>query len=56
MDSGSKYVAEAVTTPVSFSIPAYRLNERLNFLFKKKIKNILNFYTNIKIDCNKYFI
>ena len=38
MDSGSIYVEEAVTNPVNFSTPAYRLNEGLNFLVKT-IKN-----------------
>jgi hypothetical protein len=52
MDSGSKYVEEAVTNPVNVSTPAYRLTEGL-ICQKKKIQN---FYTNIRIVCNKYFI
>ena len=35
MDSGSKYVEEVVMNPVSFSSPAYKLTEGLNFLVKK---------------------
>jgi hypothetical protein len=41
MDSGGKYVEEAVTNPVNVSIPAYRLTEGLNFLVKKNYETFI---------------
>jgi len=47
MDSGSKYVEEVVMNPVSFSSPAYKLTEGLNFLVKKINKKKYETFTQI---------
>jgi len=46
MDSGSKYVEEAVTDPVNVSTPAYRLTEGL--ICQKKNENLYKYQNSLQ--------